>query len=439
VFDGFDRHEKTAGARHARRLSRSISGGGLRPCADDLLPIPFPDRSRENGAGYSLSGDNPMAIRMAFARLSFLLALASAPLLAAAGNPKATMVAPSFDGPTQIGFSTDQVSKWTDLPLGTYRVPNSDVIISGHQKGGAAPMLLFGLIGMAVQSGINAGNGKEAMASAERALTFSIDEEAKAKLVAALADPAYAGKFTVDTTADRRFDVTGAVVMSFANELEALPYVTLRVKLMGKGGKSKLWTTRYIASSGARRPILGAGSWTENGGEALRPQVSTLLDLAIQTMLKDIATPYPREEASLTNVHGFFVHVNKPLQVVGYKLSEEDGRMLFLPKLGTSIVFAGVNVLDTASVWQQPAGKKDRPLKLLKPDDPTLAGIAPKAVAPVAGAAQNAVLEAFALPESAEAEVLEAEAPEGATAEEATPEEATPQEATPLERTPNAA
>ncbi len=51
-----------------------------------------------------------MTIRRAFARLSFLLALASAPLLAVAGNPKATMVAPSFDGPTQIAFSTDQVS-----------------------------------------------------------------------------------------------------------------------------------------------------------------------------------------------------------------------------------------------------------------------------------------------------------------------------------------
>lgn len=379
-----------------------------------------------------------MTIRRAFARLSFLLALAGVPLLALAGNPKATMVAPSFDGPTQIGFSTDQVSKWTDLPLGTYRVPNSDVIISGHQKGGAAPMLLFGLIGVAVQSGINSSHGKEAMASAEQALTFSIDEEAKTKLAAALADPAYAGKFTVDATADRKFDVTGAVVMSFANELEALPYVTLRVKLMGKGGKSKLWTTRYIASSGARRPILGAGSWTENNGEALRPQVSRLLDLAIQTMLKDIATPYPREEASLTNVHGFFVHVNKPLQVVGYKLSEEDGRMLFLPKLGTTIVFAGVNVLDTASVWQQPAGKKDKPLKLLKPDDPTLAGIAPKAVAPVAGAVESAAVEAPAVPEAAEAEVLEAEAPAEA-AEAATVEEATPPAATPPERTPAAA
>lgn len=372
-----------------------------------------------------------MTIRRAFARLSFLLALASVPLHALAGTPKATLVAPSFDGPTQIAFSTDQVSKWTDLPLGTYRVPNSDVIISGHQKGGAAPMLLFGLIGVAVQSGINASHGKEAMASAEQALTFSIDEEAKEKLAAALADPAYAGKFTADATADRRFDVTGAVVMSFANELEALPYVTLRVKLMGKGGKSKLWTTRYIASSGARRPIAGAGSWTENGGEALRPQVSRLLDLAIQTMLKDIATPYPREEASLTNVHGFFVHVNKPLQVVGYKLSEEDGRMLFLPKLGTTIVFAGVNVLDTGSVWQQPADKKDRPLKLLKPDDPTLAGIAPKAVAPVAETAGGGAAEAAAVPEAAEAEALEAAAPEEATAEEAMPEEATLPERTP--------
>jgi hypothetical protein len=153
-------------------------------------------------------------------------------------------------------------------------------------------------------------------------------------------------------------------------------------------------------------------------------------------MLKDIATPYPREEASLTNVHGFFVHVNKPLQVVGYKLSEEEGRMLFLPKLGTSIVFAGVNVLDTASVWQQPAGKKDRPLKLLKLDDPTLAGIAPKAVA---GAAQNAVLEAFALPESAAAEVLEAEAPEETMTED-TPTQETPTQETPTPaRTPNAA
>lgn len=331
-----------------------------------------------------------MTIRQALTRLSFVLAFAGIPLQAMAGTPKATLGAPALDGPAQVVFSTDQVSKWTDLPLGTYRVPNSDVIISGHQKGGAAPMLLFGVIGMAVQSSINAGHGKDAMASAEQALTFSIDEEAKAKLQAAIADPAYAGKFTSDATPAGKFEVTGAVVLSFANQLEALPYVALRVKLLGNNGKSKLWTTRYIASSGMRKPLAGEGSWTAENGAPLRSQVSHLLDLAIGTMLKDIATPYTRDEASLTNVHGYFMHVNKPLQVVGYKLAEEGGRMLFLPRLGTSIVFAGVNILDTATVWQQPAGKKDAPLKLLKPDDPTLVGIASTTVAPAAADADDA-------------------------------------------------
>jgi hypothetical protein len=383
-------------------------------------------------AGLQIStGDIPMTIRKAFVRLSFLLAFASVPLQALAGTPKATLVAPSFDGPTQIEFSTDQVSKWTDLPLGTYRVPNSDLIISGHQKGGAAPMLLFGLVGVAVQSGINASQGKNAMASAEQALTFSIDEEAKAKLLAAMADPAYTGKFTADATAGRKFEVTGAVVMSFANEQDVLPYVTLRVKLMGNEGKSKLWTTRYIASTGARRPLVGEGSWTENDGAALRPQVSRLLDLAIGTMLKDIANPYPREEASLTNVHGYFVHVNKPLQVVGYKLAEEEGRMLFLPKLGTTIVFAGVNIIDTDSVWQQPAGKKDKPLKLLKPDDPTLAGIVPKAAPVVAEAAATEAAtgeaaETAVVPAAPEAEAPAADVPEAQTPEAEVPDKGTP-------------
>lgn len=388
-----------------------------------------------------------MTIHKAFVRLSFLLAFASVPLHALAGTPKATLVAPSFDGPTQIEFSTDQVSKWTDLPLGTYRVPNSDLIISGHQKGGAAPMLLFGLVGVAVQSGINSSQGKGAMASAEQALTFSIDEEAKAKLQLALADPAYAGKFTVDATPGRKFEVTGAVVMSFANQQDVLPYVTLRVKLMGNEGKSKLWTTRYIASAGARRPLVGDGSWTENDGAALRPQVSRLLDLAIGTMLKDISNPYPREESSLTNVHGYFVHVNKPLQVVGYKLAEEDGRMLFLPKLGTTIVFAGVNILDTDSVWQQPAGKKDKPLKLLKPDDPTLAAITPKAAAPAAAApavVAPAVVEAAvaetgvaetatdaAVETPAAVETVEAAAPAAEVPEEAIPAAETTGKGTP--------
>lgn len=311
--------------------------------------------------------------RQPLLRFSFLLALVAIPMHALAG-PNAIVKAPPQDGITQIEYSTKQTSKWTDLPIGTYVVPNSDVIISGHQKGGAAPMLLFGVIGLAVQNSVNAQNGKEAMASAEQALTLSIDDEAKAVLARLIAEPDNAAKFTMDTT-ERKFEVTGAVVLSFANQAEALPYVSLRVKLLDKKGK-KLWTTRYIASEGGRRPVVGAGSWTENGGAPLRANVSKNIETAIRTMLRDIGNPYPRDEASLLTAKGFFPHVNKPLQVVGYKLAEENGQILFLPKLSTTIVFAGVNVLTADTMALAPTQPKDSPLKLLKPNDPSLPALA---------------------------------------------------------------
>jgi hypothetical protein len=338
---------------------------------------------------------------------SLLLLLAILPLHAAAKTPKATLAAPAAEGPTQVEFSTNPVSKWTDLPLGTYRVPNSDVIISGHQKSGAG--LLFGVIGVAVQNSVQAHNGKDAMASAEQALTLSIDDEAKAMVQAATADPAYAGTFTSAATGGRKYEVTGAVVMSFASQQDVLPYVVLRVKLLDAGG-SKLWTTRYIASSGARKPLVGDASWTANDGAVLRPHVSGLLRTAIDTMLRDIARPYPRDEASLVTVRGYFPHVNKPLQVVGYKLAEVDGRLLFLPKLGTTIVFAGVNVLDPATMSVTAFAKGDK-LKLLKPTDPGLPGNAAAttasaaAVAPAATSTDGAeAAEASDLPAAAGAE-----------------------------------
>ena len=318
-------------------------------------------------------------------RLSLLLLLAITPLHVLAKR-NAVLVAPVMEGPTQVEFSTEQTSKWTDLPMGTYRVPDSDVIISGHQKGGAAPALLFGVVGMAIQGSVNKGNGKEAMASSEKALTFSIDDEAKATLLRLMAEGDNAGKFTAEPT-DRKFELTGAVVLSFANQAEALPYVTLRVKLLDAKGK-KLWTTRYIASEGARKPVVGDGSWTADEGAPLRTHVSKMLELAIRTMLTDVANPYPRDEASLVTVRGFFPHVNKPLQVVGYKLAEENGRMLFLPNLGTTIVFAGVNILDAATVSYTPTVKGDKPLKLLKPDDPSLPALARASEASVVASAE---------------------------------------------------
>jgi hypothetical protein len=304
-------------------------------------------------------------------RLVLLLLLASTPLHVLA-RPTATLAAPAERGLTQMEFSPDQMSRLTDLPVGAYRVPNSDVVISGHQRGKTAPFVLFGVVGMAIQGSVNAYNGQDAKASAEQALTFSIDEEVKAKLQAAMAEPDYATLFTSEANSYRRYEIASSVALCFVNQRDVMPYVVLRVRLLDKRDAT-LWTTRYIASAGARKPLVGDGSWTADN--ALRPHVSKLLDLAIRTMLKDIAHPYPRDEASLVTVRGYFLHDYKPLQLVGYKLAEENGRMLFLPMLGASFVFAGVNILDTASVVQNPTVKGDEPLKVLDPNDPSLAAL----------------------------------------------------------------
>ena len=188
-----------------------------------------------------------------------------------------------------------------------------------------------------------------------------------------MAQPEYAALFSHQADSYRRYEINGSVALCFVNQRDVAAYVVLRVKLIDKRDAT-LWTTRYMASAGPRKPLAGDGSWTTDN--ALRSHVSELLDLAIGTMLKDIAHPYPRDEAALVAISGYFPHDNKPLQLVGYKLAEENGRLLFLSKLGSSVVFAGVNILDAASVAQRPAVKGEATLKVLDRNDPSLARLA---------------------------------------------------------------
>ena len=60
-----------------------------------------------------------------------------------------TKAPPAETQPIAITYSSEGPSGWTDLPLGAYRVPNSDVIVSGHEKGGIG--MLFGVVGVLAQ------------------------------------------------------------------------------------------------------------------------------------------------------------------------------------------------------------------------------------------------------------------------------------------------
>lgn len=83
-----------------------------------------------------------------------------------------TKSAPIKSETINIKYTNAELSGMTDLPVGTYRVPNSQVIISGHQKVGSAG-LLFGVVGLAVQGAVNSNKGKNATKSAEDMLKIT--------------------------------------------------------------------------------------------------------------------------------------------------------------------------------------------------------------------------------------------------------------------------
>src|SRR5262247_34086 len=92
-------------------------------------------------------------------RKLMLAVIAGASALAAQAAAADESAAPTQAPPaTTIVYSDEGMSRMSDLPLGVHRIPDSNVIISGHQKGGGVG-LLFGVVGMAIQSSANASGG----------------------------------------------------------------------------------------------------------------------------------------------------------------------------------------------------------------------------------------------------------------------------------------
>jgi hypothetical protein len=230
--------------------------------------------------------------------------LASAALLSLAGcaSFEFTKAAPAQKQPVALKTSGEELSGWTDLPIGVYRVPDSHVIITGHQKGQVAG-LLFGVIGVAIAHAANASAGADAVKNAEQQLRIKLTAPTEQAIRSIVADPKYATYFTsAEQPGAPRLLVTPALVMSFVNEDSLRPYVVLKASLLSGNDPKPVWNTRYIASSGPARPLLGPNGWLENDGAALRQTVQSNLELAMKTMATDVSKPYARDDSQMVMV-----------------------------------------------------------------------------------------------------------------------------------------
>jgi len=278
-------------------------------------------------------------------------AVIAAPAAAAPETGDAPAQAPS---PTRIVYSDEGMSRMNDLPMGVHRIPDSNVIISGHQKGGGIGML-FGIVGVAIQSSANASGGTARVRSVEDDLRFNATAKATELTGAIVADGKFGQRFTLQA-ADSTLNVVPYIVITFQNETEVRPYIVLKTKLYTPADQSPK-AQKYFCCEGKALPLTGPNGLAENGGAGLKALLTAELETAIRVMLQDRSQPYPRDKQSRIVVNGYLPFVGKPFKMKGYDLGHYDDYALIDFTSGM-LVFGGVNIAEPGSLEVVPPKEK---------------------------------------------------------------------------------
>jgi hypothetical protein len=165
--------------------------------------------------------------------------------------------------------------------MGAYRIPQSQVIVSGYQQGGVN----FGLVnGIVTVAPTTSGGSKEIAAakSSQQALQISLTTLAPAVLRTLLDSSTFADGYTLEQDPLAPvLSIGGDIVLMFETESRVRPFVVLQATLTGPRGTRVMWAMRYVASVGAPRALTGDEGWTVDGGAALQAVVSLEMQRAL--------------------------------------------------------------------------------------------------------------------------------------------------------------
>lgn len=261
-----------------------------------------------------------------------------------------------------VQFSDKKLSALFDMPIGVHQIADSQVILSGHQDTRSVESIL-GPAGFDLEARMDSKVGQ--------ALTTNLTQPAKQIAREMITGPVLSQRYTNVPSEDAPYlDVRSAVILTLHDAALIKPYIVLHAALKFGGTNFIQWQGRYIASSGPARPITGDASWLSDGGKALNASISSSLKKAIEVMMHDVASPYPRPADRLIAVKGYYPYLNSPVQTVAYPLHEDDNDLVFLPKLSDAIIFAGVNVVDKQTVDIRPAKAEDEVYQVINSETP---------------------------------------------------------------------
>lgn len=280
-----------------------------------------------------------------------LAAIAPAAMAQTAAPQAPAATAPA--APTAIVFSEKGANGMSDLPLGVHRIPDSNVVVSGYQGGGGIGML-FGVVGMLVQSSVNTGAGTEKVRTVEDDLRFDVRAKAIEMTNTIMADDRFRSAYTLTPQpGGSTMTVTPYVVLTFVKKTEDLrPYVVLKTKVATGTDSGK--TIKYFCCEGKALPLA---SLTENNGAKLKELLTSELDTAINVMLLDRSHAFPRNDEAKIETNGMLPFVGKPLKWRGFDMGHYKDYNL-VEFRGGMIVFSGVNIVEPGALEIKPVVKK---------------------------------------------------------------------------------
>jgi hypothetical protein len=279
--------------------------------------------------------------------------ISAQPLLA-----QATDAAPApTTAPLALFITDNGPNGMSDLPMGVKRIPDSNIVVSGHQKGGALG-LLFGPVGMAVQSAANTQTGADRTNEIQEALRYDVTGKASEMAASMLGEETFRGAYTLTTEATpSALAVTPYVVLTFVNPTEVRPYVVLKTKLDTGAAGDKPKTIKYFCCEGPPMVLTGEGSLTENGGEKLKALLTSELETALRIMLMDRSQPFARNDDAMLNVNGSLPFVGKPFKWRAWDLGNyKDYKVIEFR--GGILVFGGVHAVEPGALEISPYVKK---------------------------------------------------------------------------------
>lgn len=283
-----------------------------------------------------------------------MLASGSAALAQAGAPQQATgAAAAASPAPTAIVFSEKGANGMSDLPMGVHRIPDSNVVVSGYQGGGGIGML-FGVVGVLVQSSINTGTGTAKVSDIENDLRFDVRAKAIDSVNAKMADARFRTAFTLTPQpGGGTMTVTPYVVLTFVKKTDDVrPYIVLKTKVATDGESGK--TIKYFCCEGKPMPLA---TLIENNGTRLKEVLSAELETAVDVMLLDRSQPFPRNDEAKLDTNGLLPFVGKPMKWRGFDLgSYKDYRLVEFR--GGLFVFSGVNVVEPGGLEITPVVKK---------------------------------------------------------------------------------